>query len=297
MLLAYLLSLLAAWTTAPAIPERLQEHHGALLGGSIYIAGGFDTTALPTKVAYRFDVARGAWQRIADLPEARHHMPLVVLNDTLYAIGGLEGMRFVAKTNLWIYRPDRNVWEERAPLPVPRGASAAGVVSGKLVVVGGMGTDHVLLDSIAVYDPASNHWTNRAPIPTVRDHLTADVVGGVLYAIGGRPMEPDKNFDVVEAYDLVADRWTSRTPMPSRRGGLASAVLGGRIHTFGGETRSSVFGNHEAYDPATNRWTVETPMPTPRHGLAAVTVGDRIYVIGGGPKAGLAQTAVVEVWR
>jgi N-acetylneuraminic acid mutarotase len=180
---------------------------------------------------------------------------------------------------------------------VPRGASAAGVVSGKLVVVGGMGTDHVLLDSIAVYDPASNHWTNRAPIPTVRDHLTADVVGGVLYAIGGRPMEPDKNFDVVEAYDLVADRWTSRTPMPSRRGGLASAVLGGRIHTFGGETRSSVFGNHEAYDPATNRWTVETPMPTPRHGLAAVTVGDRIYVIGGGPKAGLAQTAVVEVWR
>ena len=86
--------------------------------------------------------------------------------------------------------------------------------------------------------------------------------------------------------------------MPSRRGGLASAVLDGKIHTFGGETRSGVFANHEVYDPARDAWSVSTPMPTARHGLAAVTVGARgIYVIGGGPKAGLAQTAVVEVWR
>jgi N-acetylneuraminic acid mutarotase len=74
-------------------------------------------------------------------------------------------------------------------------------------------------------------------------------------------------------------------------------VLHGKIHTFGGETRTGVFANHEVYDPATNTWTTATPMPTARHGLASVTVGDRIYVIGGGPKAGLAQTAVVEVWR
>jgi hypothetical protein len=38
-------------------------------------------------------------------------------------------------------------------------------------------------------------------------------------------------------------------------------------------------------------------MPTARHGLAAVAVGGRIFVIGGGPKAGSAQTSVVEVWR
>ncbi len=118
-----------------------------------------------------------------------------------------------------------------------------------------------------------------------------------MYAIGGRPLDPGRNYDVVEAYDPATDRWTTKSPMPSRRGGLASAVVGGVIHTFGGERRDGVFANHEVYDPARDAWTVAAPMPTARHGLAAVAVGDRIFVIGGGPKAGSAQTSVVEVWR
>ncbi|HMA23674.1 MAG TPA: hypothetical protein VKP00_06760, partial [Gemmatimonadaceae bacterium] len=89
----------------------------------------------------------------------------------------------------------------------------------------------------------------------------------------------------------------TKAPMPSKRGGLASAVLDQRIHTFGGERPDGVFANHEVYDPASNHWSVETPLPTPRHGFAAVTAGGRIYVMGGGPKQGLAQTDVVEVWR
>lgn len=117
-----------------------------------------------------------------------------------------------------------------------------------------------------------------------------------MYAIGGRPGDPDRNFDVVEIYDPATDAWTTGARMPSRRGGLASAVLSGRIRTFGGETSSSVFDNHEVYDPETNRWTVAPRLPTARHGLAAATVSGKIYVIGGGPRAGLAQTNVVEVF-
>jgi N-acetylneuraminic acid mutarotase len=100
----------------------------------------------------------------------------------------------------------------------------------------------------------------------------------------------------VEAYDPATDRWTTRAPMPSRRGGLASTVLDGRIHTFGGETGSSVFRNYEVYDPATDGWTAGPDLPTARHGLGAATVSGRIYVIGGGPRAGYAQTNVVEVF-
>src|SRR5437867_2959371 len=187
-------------------------------------------------------------------------------------------------------------WSAAAPLPEPRGASGVGVVSGKLVVVGGWGVGRRLVDSTAIYDPATNRWRNAAPIPTPRDHLTAVAVSGTLYAIGGRPLNPDRNYDVVEAYDPATDRWTAKSRMPSRRGGLASTVLAGRVHTFGGETRSSVFSNHEVYDPATDRWTTAPSLPTARHGLGAATVGGRIYVIGGGPRPGLAQTDAVEVF-
>lgn len=286
----------ARWSTAAPIPERVQEMHAAELHGRIYIAGGFDSTGSPTRSAYRYDPSANDWERIADLPAARHHMPLATVGDTLYAVGGLSGMTFTGESNLWLYREDLNRWESRAALPLGRGASGVGVVGGALIVVGGMGPTTAHVDSTARYDPATNTWRHAAPIPTLRDHLTAQAVNGVVYAIGGRPHDPDRNYDVVEAYDPAADRWTTRAPMPSRRGGLASAVLGGRIHTFGGETGSSVFDTHEVYDPAMNRWTSGPRLPTGRHGLGAASVNGTIYVIGGGPRAGLAQTAVVEVF-
>jgi N-acetylneuraminic acid mutarotase len=110
-------------------------------------------------------------------------------------------------------------------------------------------------------------------------------------------MSPAQNFDVVESYDVASDRWSTRSPMPSRRGGLTAAVLGGRIHTFGGEEPGGVFSHHEVYDPSTDKWASAAALPTPRHGLGAATLGGAIYVIGGGPRAGFAQTNVVEVWR
>src|SRR5439155_20515270 len=136
--------------------------------------------------------------------------------------GGLAEATVVPENTLWIYRDDQNRWESRAPLPAPRGASGVGIVSVKLVVVGGWGVGRRLVDSTAIYDPATNRWRNAAPIPTPRDHLTAVAVSGTLYAIGGRPLNPDRNYDVVEAYDPATDRWTAKSRMPSRRGGLAS---------------------------------------------------------------------------
>ena len=57
-----------------------------------------------------------------------------------------------------------------------------------------------------------------------------------------------------------------------------------------------VFANHEAYDPTTDRWSVAPALPLARHGLAAAALGGRLYVIGGGPRAGFAQTNVVDVF-
>jgi len=57
-----------------------------------------------------------------------------------------------------------------------------------------------------------------------------------------------------------------------------------------------VFADHATYDPVADRWTGAPPLPTARHGLGVAAVGGRIYVIGGGPRAGYAQTSVVEVF-
>jgi len=284
------------WSTVRPIPQALQEMHGAVLDGKIYIAGGFDRNGQATARAYRYDPAGDTWERIADLPAPRHHMPLAVAHDTLYAVGGLSGTDFRAEGTLWMYRADGNTWEARASLPAPRGASGVATVQGTLVAVGGIGADGGLIAASAIYDPATDMWRAAAPIPTPRDHLAAQQVGGIVYAIGGRPLDANQNYDVVEAYDAVTDGWTTKAPMPSRRGGLGAAVLDGSIHALGGETGTGVFADHAIYDPAANRWTNAAPLPTARHGLAVAAVNGKVYTIGGGPRAGFAQTEVVEVY-
>jgi len=283
------------WSSGPTLPEAVQEMHGAVLHGRIYIAGGFHHGPGVSETTYRLEPGAGGWRQVGNLPAPRHHMPLAAVGDSLYAVGGLSPSGPVA--TLWLYDETADRWIERASLPEARGASAATEAGGRLILVGGMGDGAKLLDSIAIYDPTANRWHHGAPIPTPRDHLAAAQVGGRVYAIGGRPLDPDRNFNKLEIYDPMTDTWAGGAPRLSARGGLAAAVLEGRIHTFGGETTRSVFEEHEVYDVGAGAWRSAPPLPTPRHGLAAATLDGRIYVIGGGPRAGLAQTYVVEVFN
>src|SRR5207247_198467 len=77
------------WSAAAPLPEPIQELSAAVLHGKIYVAGGIDRAGQATAAAFRYDPAANHWERIADLPVPRHHMPLAVVGDTLYAVGGL----------------------------------------------------------------------------------------------------------------------------------------------------------------------------------------------------------------
>ena len=289
------------WTTAARLPEPLLDTHAAVLAEKIYVAGGLDAQGHPTSPAYRYDPAIDRWGRIADLPEPRHGMPLVVFRDTLFALGGFSGREVHAVRTMWAYQPDRNAWEARPDLPSPRGAGAAVVVDDFVVVFGGLQrfADGGLVAPCGVYEPMVHAWHEVWPLPTLRDHLTAQTVDGIVYVMGGRLLAADQNYDVVEAYHprlFTGGRWSGRGPMPAPVGDLASAVLDRKIHTFGGETPTAVLDTHGVYDPARDSWSDGSPLPTPRHGAAVASVGGRIFVIGGGPRPGISATDVVEVF-
>ena len=285
------------WSTASPIPQSVQEVHAVLLGGYIYIAGGLSQGGT-TAVAFRYDPAADAWERIADLPAGRHHMPLATVNDTLYAVGGLitTGGGFLAQDNLWIYDVGTDQWAARTALPQPRGASAVGVVNGQIVVAGGYDDNVQLLDSIAIYDTATDSWRAGAPIPTPRDHLAGAVVNDVFYLMGGRRITGISTLVTVQAYDLVTDSWTTLANMPTSRGGLAAGVVGQRIFVVGGEPDQSMFVANEAYDVTSDMWNLAPRMPTGRHGLGVAAVGNAFFTIGGGTVGGLGATSIVEVF-
>jgi len=288
-----------SWSIASSIPEPLQEFHAAVLDEMIYIAGGIDGNNEDSNRAYRFDPESDTWERIADLPSARHHMPLVVANDSLYAIGGLITVSdgFSAANNLWLYDVENDEWLSRASLPQSRGACAVGVVDDKIIVVGGFGQAQMLLRPTVIYDPETDAWTTGADIPTRRDHLVAAAVDGIVYAIGGRFISLSPVTDTVEAYNPETDEWTTVSSMQTGRAGLGGTVYDGKIYTYGGETHAVTNNNHEVYDPAADTWETLSPMPEPRHGMGVAEVNGKIYVIGGGPTVGFSQSATVQVFE
>jgi N-acetylneuraminic acid mutarotase len=178
-----------SWDETAPLPEPLQELQAAILKGEIYVAGGFDAASAPSRAAYRYDPAADAWERIADLPAARHHMPL--------------GGRLV--------RPDRNLnvveafdlaadrWTPRARMPSQRGGLASAALKGRIHTLGGE-TRFGVFENHEVYDPQADRWMVAPSMPTARHGLAAAADVGKLFAIGGGPRAGFAQTRVVEVY-------------------------------------------------------------------------------------------------
>jgi hypothetical protein len=83
-----------------------------------------------------------------------------------------------------VYDPTTNAWSTKAITPTSRFGLAAGVIDGKLYVVGGARTP--ALNTLEVYNPATDTWETKAGMPTARCGLAAEVIDGRLYVVGGK---------------------------------------------------------------------------------------------------------------
>jgi N-acetylneuraminic acid mutarotase len=275
-------------TWAEAAPMLLyrSEHGAAVLGGKIYVVGGFSGNSnIFVKVANEvevYDPSANRWSSAPPLPDALHHLGMTATADALYVTGGyMPSGEAVATT--WVYSTSDDEWRRAANMPSTRAAHASVAIDGKVYVIGGAGE---VSTALWEYDPAANRWRSDLPRMSVeREHLAATALGGKLYVVGGRF---PGNTTALEVYDPAVNRWSRLADMPTARGGFTAAAVGGRIHAFGGEqlTGGQVIGGHDAYDPASNRWQSVGGTPVARHGLPSVELGGKWYVLGGGMSAG-----------
>lgn len=247
------------WTRLATLPEA--RHHIALAaaGGLIYGAGGF-SGGFPNWRAqastYVYDPRSNRWRDGVPIPYPSAEGVFASISERLYLVGGRkrahEGARHfndhVDTAQGLMFDPPTGRWLAIADAPTARNSAAAGVIDGRLFVIGGRqaikqadgSLRQVNVPQLEVYDPKTDRWSVRAPMPQAQGGLAAAAHGGRLYVFGGEQWVPEQK----------------------------------------------VFDNAWVYDPATDRWGVLPPLPTPRHGLGAASVGDRIHVIGGGTRVG-----------
>ena len=257
------------WVKKNTMP--LLSHHVAFTEyrGKIYAFGGFVLPASgppawgPVNNAWEYDPASDQWKALAPMPTARGSPVAVTVNDRIYVIGGaatLTGPKdavvhptrpHVSVGTVEEYDPATNTWRTRSSMPTPRNHATAGVVNGKVYVIGGrvgaafISAGSTNVDVVEEYDPASDTWGSaRARMPSARSAMASGVYNGRIYVTGGEGQDAQRmyTFRALEAYDPATNQWSILPSMPVSRHGLAGAALGNRLHMVSGDVQSAGTG-------------------------------------------------------
>jgi heat shock protein HslJ/N-acetylneuraminic acid mutarotase len=274
------------WQELPPLPGGVRQETAVVaLGDEIVVIGGFgaDNSAQTRVEAYR--PATREWRDLPDLPVAMHHANAGVVGDSIWVVGFLTGNDFRPDGRVFVLRPGADQWGAGPSMPqgTQRGASAVGVIDGRIYVAGGLRGGAVT--DFSVFDPAAGTWEELPDLPLRRDHFVGGAVGTKFVVAGGREGQITSITGRVDIFDTASGEWSRGADMPTPRGGTAGAVIDGTLYVFGGEGNTAdafgVFPQAEAYDVANDRWEQLPPMPTPRHGTGAAALGGVIYIPGG----------------
>ena len=309
------------WVSGPNLPSSRQDAAAAVLGGRIYLVGGFgphdrqmDTTLvleplpaqlylpnapLPVIVGSGQSAGPtpnprlGEWVSAAPIPVAVDHAAAAELGGFLYVVGGRQGRR--VSGGLWRYDPVSDVWTALAAMPIRRYQPTAQAVNGKLFVIGGQTTGFRDELAVEVYDPDLDQWTLlKRELPIEREQAASAVIGGKIALVGGHDHDQVTLPDC-DLYDPATDTWAVCRRMHSPRSDFGLAVLDDRLVAVGGEDLllDSVTQTSEISERGVRGWLGGPWMPFPRHGAAVVTLGGTVWVIGGASYDGTAPTISV----
>ena len=282
----------AQWERQAGLPLPRSEVAAAVIGNEIAIAGGFTADGSPSAEVDAYSPAQDTWRRLPDLPAPVHHAMGAGIGRSLYLLGGY-GSTGQPRRAAFVLEAGR--WRVLPPLPFPRAAAGAAVVSGRIVVAGGVVrvSGRRLARNALVFDLRTRRWSIVVG-PTPREHLGVTSLAGAVYAVAGRRFGLDTNLATLESWTLGAKRWRSLPSVPSTRGGTGAAAAVNRIVSVGGEEPGGTIDEVYAYDVRARRWERLPDMSTPRHGVGVAARGGKIFVIAGGTEPGLSVSSANE---
>lgn len=277
------------WNTAANMPIGRAESPSAVVGGKLYVFGGYiNSTYTPTRRSDVYDASTNSWKQIAHLPVGLTHAAVAADRSNIYLAGGYPGKspsgQAFATKDVWKYNIATNTYTRMPSLPQARGGGAMTNLNGELHFFGG--SDSLRQDKADhwVLPLNGTAWRTAAALPRARNHLGDAAIGGKIYAVGGQITQDHSGAQsTVYAYNPATNSWSAVANLPQGLSHISSAtfVMDKRIFVVGGmnSTGASV-NNVSAYDPTTNKWTELTPLPRTLHSGTAGSINGKIYYAG-----------------
>ena len=132
-------------------------------------------------VSFQILAQSGAWHNISTLPKGGGSA--CALNGKIYVVGGSVPGSLTDVAYNMVFDPQTLTWEEKAPMPTPRGFLFTGVVNDTIYAIGG--GYQTSTNKNEAYDPVTNTWTTKANMLIPWTGVYGAVANGKIYTIGG----------------------------------------------------------------------------------------------------------------
>ena len=126
------------------MPEAKALAASGTVGNKVYLLGGSEVFGEVWSSAHVYDPASDSWSAVADMPAPRTWSAVAVHDGLIYVFGGGDAIDEPAyyadappSSSVFVLDPVADAWTEKADMPFVRWAMVAGVVEGKIYLIGG----------------------------------------------------------------------------------------------------------------------------------------------------------------
>jgi N-acetylneuraminic acid mutarotase len=280
-----------AWRRMKDMPVALTHANAVLVGGTVWLAGGFegDHPGVVTSRVWRWDPGADVWTPGPPLPAPRGGGALVAVGGTLHYFGGYLPDRNTDSSDHWQLAPGGSAWQPRAPLPHPRGQISGLLLDGAIYAISGnIGHDPLPLDVGYVdrYDPLADRWDTVPPAPFPVSHTEGAtfVHDGRIIIAGGRALtEGRENQDDIVSFNPSTGVWTHLGRLPERLIGAVAIPLGDSIVAGLGAVRGNDPSNPLLWrSELLHGWRPAAPLPDAIGEVAGGVIDGSLYLVGEG---------------
>jgi len=245
-------------------PAVFTDTNAIYHNGYIYLIGG--VTVNPSTY-WRFNIATGAYERLADCPVAMGaNTRAAICDDEIYYLGSNTTYNGFYKYNI-----ATDTWTVLTNHPLANATqSSMGFIDGILYVAGAATTPN----QTYAYNPVLNQWSGALGATGVA--ISANGVGAVynneLYIFHANTAGHNQKYTPSPTWNALGT-WTAiAAPAVSNIGVRGACVIGTGIYLIGGSNTA------RRYDTANNIWDALANLPQSNGNGYAVTDGTDIFI-------------------
>ena len=236
-----------AGSPSPFVGSHVQS---ASNGDFIYLVGGFvgPDPGAPTNAVWQYNTLLDNWTALPNLPEARASGGVVIHDNYLHYISGLDASRTADQPDHWILDLSNPInWIPLANLPQPRNHFQAVQIDQYIYAVGGQfGHDGGPVDLALVhaFNTETSVWEQRAnTFGSPRSHAepATFVLFDRIIVVGGRDIGSGQDtMDSIIMYNPQTDTWSQLGTIPTSLIGATANVINNQLIVTAGGTAYNV---------------------------------------------------------